>query len=173
MEVIPRALTYATQLRINHEPEWYIDKNGLIDTKKLMTAFQDFYRKHFDKWSAKFQYKESSMQLLLQAFLQRIINSGGYLFREYGLGRKRTDLLLVWPQDDPLQQVVFELKIRYSATDKTIDKSLKQTWEYMDKCGANEGHLVIFDKRAKVSWKEKIFHDKREYNGQEILVWGM
>jgi uncharacterized protein YjbI with pentapeptide repeats len=53
--------------------------------------------KHFDQWSADFQYKEPSMQLLLQAFLQRIVNSGDYLFREYGLGRKRTDLLIQWP----------------------------------------------------------------------------
>ncbi len=33
-----------------------------------------------------FDYKEVGPQLLLQAFLQRIINSGGILEREYGLG---------------------------------------------------------------------------------------
>ena len=95
-EVIPRSLTYPTQVTINHESSWYITENGFIDTNKLLAAFQDFYRKHFDEWSADFQYKESSMQLLIQAFLQRIINSGGYLFREYGLGRKRTDEIGVW-----------------------------------------------------------------------------
>ena len=35
--------------------------------------------------------------MLLQAFLQRIVNSGGRIEREYGLGRMRTDLLVVWP----------------------------------------------------------------------------
>jgi hypothetical protein len=32
-----------------------------------------------------------------QAFLQRIINSGGRIEREYGLGRQRADLLVMWP----------------------------------------------------------------------------
>ena len=37
-------------------------------------------------------------QLLLQAFLQRIVNGGGRIEREYGLGRGRTDLPVLWPQ---------------------------------------------------------------------------
>ena len=32
--------------------------------------------------------------MLLQAFLQRVVNSGGRIEREYGLGRGRTDLLI-------------------------------------------------------------------------------
>jgi hypothetical protein len=32
-----------------------------------------------------------------QAFFQRIINSGGRIEREYGLGRQRVDLLVMWP----------------------------------------------------------------------------
>ena len=34
---------------------------------------------------------------LLQAYLQRIVNGGGRIEREYGLGYGRTDLLIVWP----------------------------------------------------------------------------
>ena len=45
----------------------------------------------------RFSYKEAGPQLLLQAFLQRIINGGGRIEREYGLGKKRTDLLIIWP----------------------------------------------------------------------------
>jgi len=151
----------------------YIDEKGLIDTCKLMNAFQDFYRKHFDQWSTNFQYKEASMQLLLQAFLQRIVNSGGYLFREYGLGRKRTDLLIQWPQTQPKQEIVIELKLRYGNTDTLIDKGLEQTFEYMSKCGATEGHLVIFDRRSNVDWNTKLFQVKKEFRGKEIWVWGL
>ena len=43
------------------------------------------------------QYKEAGTQFLLQAFLQRIVNSGGRIEREYGLGKMRTDLLLLRP----------------------------------------------------------------------------
>ena len=36
--------------------------------------------------------------MLLQAFLQRVVNGGGRVEREYALGRGRTDPLLFWPQ---------------------------------------------------------------------------
>jgi hypothetical protein len=43
----------------------------------------------------------------------------------------------------------------------------------MDKCGATEGHLVIFDRRKSVSWDEKIFHKVFVHEGKTIMVWGM
>ncbi len=46
------------------------------------------------------EYKEAGPHLLLQAFLQRIINGGGRIHREYALGRKRTDLFIEWPLDE-------------------------------------------------------------------------
>jgi len=172
-EVIPRALTFSTQVTITHDSSWYVNEDGALDMNKLMLAFQDFFRKHFDEWSADFQYQEASVQLLLQAFLQRIVNSGGYIFREYGLGRKRTDLLITWYYQDRKQEIVIELKIRYQDTDEVIQKGLIQTTEYMDKCGATEGHLVIFDRRKSVSWEEKIFHKELAHDSKTIMIWGM
>jgi hypothetical protein len=167
-------LTFSTQVTISEETSWYIrEHDGTIDFNKLMVSFQDFFRKHSEKWRNGFQYQESAVQLLIQAFLQRIVNNGGYIFREYGLGRKRTDLLIVWHKGSQKQEVVVELKIRRGNTQKTIQKGVKQTWEYMDKCGANEGHLVIFDQRKQKSWKEKIFYQKETWNACEIMVWGM
>ncbi len=31
------------------------------------------------------------------AFLQRVVNGGGFIDREYGVGRRRIDLLVRWP----------------------------------------------------------------------------
>ncbi|CAN2049847.1 AAA+ ATPase domain-containing protein [Candidatus Magnetomoraceae bacterium gMMP-13] len=172
-EVIPRSLTFSTQVKISHQTIWYVNENGMLNMKKLFTAFQNFFRKHSDRWCADFQYSEASAQLLLQAFLQRIINSGGVLEREYGLGRQRTDLLVIWNYNSEVQEVVIELKIRYGDLKKTIKKGLAQTFEYMDKCGTKEGHLVIFDRSKKLSWDEKIFSYEREFSRQKIMVWGM
>jgi len=172
-EVIPRALTFSTQVTITHDSSWYLNANGSLDMNKLLHAFQDFFRKNFDEWSADFQYKEASVQLLLQAFLQRIVNSGGHIFREYGLGRKRTDLLITWFYQDTKQEIVIELKIRYMNTENDIQKGLNQTAEYMDKCGAAEGHLIIFDRRKSISWEEKIFNKKMNIDNKIIMVWGM
>ncbi|CAN2040059.1 hypothetical protein GMMP15_1530022 [Candidatus Magnetomoraceae bacterium gMMP-15] len=172
-EVIPRELTYSTQLTICQESQWYVDEDGKLNINKLMKAFQKFFRKHFESWIDGFEYSESGPQLLLQAFLQRIVNSCGMVEREYGLGRKRTDLLVTWNYEGRVQEVVFELKIRYGNLEKTIKKGLVQTWGYMDKCRTNQGHLVIFDRSKNMTWDEKIFCFEREFSGQRIMVWGM
>ena len=174
-EVIPRELSYTVQLNLEShlQPGWYIAADGQLDMNKLLTAFQQFFREHSASWVERFEYKEAGPQLLLQAFLQRVINSGGRIDREYGLGRGRTDLLIVWPHAGGVQRVVIELKIRYGALETTISAGLKQTWAYMDQCGAPVGHLVIFDRAENKPWQEKIFAREEIYAGQVIKVWGM
>jgi len=172
-EVIPRTVTYSTQLTINQESEWYKNEDGSLDMIKLLTAFQEFFRKHFESWVGGFDYFEAGPQLLLQAFLQRIVNGGGRVEREYGLGRQRTDILVIWPYQKGIQQAVIELKLLYSGRETTIRKGLEQTREYMDKCGTQEGYLLIFDRSEFVSWDEKIFNQERKFNGESIHVFGM
>ncbi|OEU73602.1 MAG: hypothetical protein BA864_06375 [Desulfuromonadales bacterium C00003093] len=172
-EVIPRALTYSTQLTISQDSAWYMLENGCLDMDRLMEAFQQFFREHSGHWIERFQYKEAGPQLLLQAFLQRIVNRGGRIEREYALGRKRTDLLVILSYPGGVQKVVLELKILYGALESTLEKGLEQTWEYMDHCGADQGHLVIFDRDSDKSWEKKIFRREEEYQGRKIMVWGM
>ena len=178
-EVIPRALTYTTQLTISHQTAWYVCDDGQLDAPKLLDAFQQFFREHSEHWVERFDYKEAGPQLLLQAFLQRIINAGGRIDREYGLGRKRTDLLVIWPYPPEaetkagVQRVVIELKLLHKSLEQTLSQGLRQTWEYMDKCGADEGHLIVFDRRQNRAWDEKIFRRSETYQGHPITVWGM
>ncbi len=125
----------------------------------------------------RFDYREAGPQLLLQAFLQRIVNSGGRVEREYGLGRKRTDLLVLWsyasPQGEQVQRAVIELKILHKTLEKTVAEGVEQTGAYMDGCGAAEGHLIIFDRRENRTWDERIFHRDETFEGCSIEVWGM
>jgi hypothetical protein len=136
-------------------------------------AFQDFFREHSEHWVERFQYKEAGPQLLLQAFLQRIVNGGGRIEREYGLGRMRTDLLVIWPYPGGRQRMVIELKILHKSLERTLTTGLEQTWAYMDRCGAEEGHLVIFDRTPGKAWEEKLFRRQESCHGCSILVWGM
>ena len=176
-EVIPRELTYSTQVTISEQPSWYILPGGHLDMDKLLKAFQEFFREHSEHWVERFQYKEAGPQLLLQAFLQRIINSGGRVESEYGLGRMRTDLLVLWPVraqgDAGLQKIVMELKVLHKSLEMTIADGLEQTASYMDRCGTNDGHLVIFDRRKEKSWDEKIFQKEETLQGRRVKVWGM
>ena len=177
-EIIPRELTASTQQQLLQQPQWYQNADNSINVEKLLLDFQQFFRQNADSWIGKFDYAEAGPQLLLQAFLQRIVNGGGYIDREYGLGRKRTDLLIRKPLTDgyggPVQRIVMELKIRRDSLEKTISDGLCQTWEYMDTVGSvDEGHLIIFDRSGEKSWEERIWHEQREYNGHPIMVWGM
>ncbi len=49
----------------------------------------------------------------------------------------------------------------------------RKTSDYMDECGAGEGHLVIFDRRPKRKWADTIFMEDKEFEGKKITVWGM
>jgi len=171
-EVVPRELTYGTQLTISEQPAWYIRADGSLDLPKLLAAFQQFFREHSESWLERFDYREAGPQLLLQAFLQRILNGGGRIDREYGLGRRRTDLLIVWPYTGGVQRAVIELKLRYGDLEATIAAGLEQTWAYADASGADEAHLVIFDRTPGKPWREKIWQRQERYRGLEIAVWG-
>ncbi len=174
MEVVPRELTWVLQEEFEQETAWYVDAAGGLDMIKLLSAFQAFFRAHSEHWVERFAYKEAGPQLLLQAFLQRVINSGGRIEREYGLGRGRTDLLIVWPQGGHPRKVVVECKVLHQSLEQTIAKGLEQTAGYMDRCGAEAGHLVIFDRREGRRWADRVFHERRMADGGvAIEVWGM
>lgn len=179
-EVIPRELTWVAQVSLaNQEQQWYLTQDNRLDLNKLLSAFQQFYRENSDIWLEKFDYKEAAPQLLLQAFLQRIINGGGRINREYGLGRKRTDLLIEWPLDPqlkftgPVQKIVIELKILHQNLDKTIEKGCQQTTDYRSHMGADEAHLMIFNRNPKVLWQDKIWQKEHTIDQQIISVWGL
>ena len=173
-EVVPRELTWVIQEEFDQETAWYVNADGNLDVVKLLTAFQTFFREHSEHWVKRFAYQEAGPQLLLQAFLQRIMNSGGRIEREYGLGRLRTDLLIVWPQAERERKFVIECKVLRKTLERTIAEGLEQTFEYMDRCDAEAGHLVIFDRREDRRWRDKIFRDRRAVDsGVEIEVWGM
>ena len=178
-EVVPRQLTSINQTLLKSEVDdlWYINADGSIAVEKLLTDFQKFFRENSESWIQRFDYREAGPQLLLQAYLQRVINGGGRIEREYGLGRMRTDLLLVWPyvKDGQKceQRAVFELKIQHKGRAATIAEGLEQTTSYLERVGERSGHLLIFDRDAKVSWDEKIYRQELTHKGYAITVWGM
>ena len=171
-EVVPRELTYATQEDLLVDPAWYIDEDGALNPDKLLEAFQEYFRENSEHWLQLFQYQEAGPQLLLQAFLQRVLSGGGRIEREYGLGRQRVDLFIRWPRPGGEQRFVIECKILRGRLDNTLEVGLPQTAGYMDRCAAAAGHLVIFDRSTK-PWDEKVFRRTEEFDGKRIEVWGM
>ena len=175
-EVVPRELTYATQAGLVQDPAWYVKADGGLDGDRLIAAFQAYFREHSEHWLGRFDYAEAGPQLLLQAFLQRVVNSGGRIEREYGLGRGRTDLLVIWPRGErpsPADRIVIECKVLHKSLERTVREGLAQTAGYMDRCGSETGHLVIFDRSENKPWTDKVFRREEAIGGRTVTVWGM
>lgn len=178
-EIIPREITAQIQDTITHKQAWYLTPERRLDMHKLLSAFQQFYRENSDIWLQGLPYKEAGPHLILQAFLQRIVNGGGRIHREYALGRKRTDLFLEWPLDEEkgfygeVQRVVIELKILRDSLESTLTKGVRQVTDYAKQCGAEEVHLVVFNRDADADWDAKIWHEARDdEKGSVVEVWG-
>ena len=175
-EVVPRQLTWRAQVKLLDDPAWYVDDLGALQLDKLLARFQEFFRANSESWVERFDYKEAGPHLLLHAFLQRNVNSGGRVEREHGLGRGRADLLIVWPQGEDVRKFVVECKLRHPkrSRERTLAEGVEQTAGYMDRCGAEAGHLVVFDRGEGRSWEEKVFRESRvAASGCKIQVWGM
>jgi len=173
-EIIPRELSWEAQSGMALNSEWYISSNGKLQLNKLLKAFQQFFREHSESWTDIAQYKEAGPQLLLQAFLQRIVNGGGQITCEYGLGMGRTDLFILWQlPDGEFQRFVIECKIQYGTREATVIKGLSQVVKYADRCGAEEIYLIVFDRSKNKNWGDKIFTKDMICGEKEVTVLGM
>lgn len=180
-EVIPRELSKEHQdnLQSRFSPEW-VNPDGSINTDTLFTMFQDFWRENAGIWASHIKgYQEAAPQLVTQAYLQRVANGNGSIAREYAILRKRTDLMLKWNyregEKEKHQKIVIELKTinEKQSYEKIISEALKQTAEYTKICGADESHILIFDRDETRGWRKTAFKDHAEHEGISITIWGM
>ena len=180
-EVVPREIGYVVQSGLDEQAAWYVDDAGGLDMHKLLRAFSTFYGEHAEHWLGRLaDYSEAGPQLILQAYLQRIVNGGGCIEREYGIGRGAVDILVLWPPapgqpSDLWTRIVVECKaLRASgrqSLESVVERGVEQTCSYMIGCNAQEGHLVVFDRRG-----EPRFGDAREPTahtslGGKVMVW--
>ena len=172
-EVMLRKLTAMAQEVLDEDPAWYVEADGALNVEKLLEGFQQFFRENSEHWSKRFAYKEAWPQLLLQAFLQRIVNGSGRIEREHELGRRRTGLLVAWAQEGQIKKHAIECKLLHKGLEQTMAEGLEQTAGYMDRCGAESGHLVVFDRDEGKKWEEKIFRRSEAFEDVKIEVWGM
>jgi hypothetical protein len=157
-EVIARHLTYGQQLAIP-EPEWQWEKQDKsLDMDRMLKEFQLFWRQHADLWEPKSNYTEAFPHLLLMAFLQRVLNGGGRIEREYAAGRGRMDLGIEYNG----HWYIIEIKlVHYYDTPQIVrEEGLEQIRSYRDKLALGApAYLVIFDRRPETkskAWDERI-----------------
>ena len=172
-EVIPRELTWVIQRNMSHEMAGYLAEDTL-DIERLLKGFRAFYRENSEHWGQRLTYREAGPQLLLQAYLQRVVNGGGRVEREYALGRRRTDLLVRWSLGtDRERRIVIECKVRRErdAMESLLEQGLEQTRDYMGRCGTAEGHLIVFESDQSKTWDERLFRREESKDGSPVVVW--
>ena len=191
-EVVPRELAYVLQDSLDVQAAWYVDGDGRLNVTKPLTAFRTFFGEHAEHWLGRFgDYPEAGPQLILQAYLQRVVNGGGRIEREYGLGRGRTDLLVRWPREagqpsDLWERFVVECKVLRDSDRRslawTVEQGVEQTLDYMARCGAEEGHLVVIDRRRgerrdgggaeeRRGGAGETGESERREDGRKVVVW--
>ncbi|MCK9920798.1 ATP-binding protein [Frankia sp. AgPm24] len=153
-EVVARILTDPVLEFSSDAPKAraFVLPDGRLDIPGLIEQFAAFWRANGDILTARQVYHEAAPHLVLMAYLQRVVNGGGYVDREYGVGRGRIDLLIRWPHPGPdgkpaLQREAFELKARAGGAADPLPTGLAQLDGYLDRLGLDHGTLVIFDRR--------------------------
>lgn len=166
-ELIPRSLSYVMQSTMVAEAAWYLQPGGGLDMVLLLAAFQEFFAEHSEAWLGRFDYKEAGPHLMLMAFLQRVVNGGGSIAREFAVGSGRADLVVSFGG----ARSVIELKVRRGEGSER--EGIAQLSRYLDRLGEPEGYLVLFDRRAGVPWSERLFiREAAGTGGQRIYVFG-
>ena len=147
-EVIVRVLGAGLERVVTAKPRAFLLPDGRLDMRKLLEAFADFWRENGEIITGSMAYHEAAPHLVLMAFLQRIVNGGGYIDREYGIGRGRLDLLIRKPYGDgQVQREALELKVWRAHKGDPLTDGLKQLDGYLDWLALDTGTLVIFDRR--------------------------
>jgi hypothetical protein len=151
-EVIVRVLGARARSTITTEPRSFLLPDGKLDFQKVLREFASFWREYGEILVRGETYHEVAPQLVFIAFLQRIINGGGMVDCEYGIGRGRIDVLVRKPYTDgdgkpAVQREAVELKVRRQHQGNPLKEGLAQLDEYLSRLELDSGTLMIFDRR--------------------------
>lgn len=152
-EVLTRALAQPIMDMVIDNPRSFILPGGRIDLDRLLREFVGFWREHGELVAGGRGFSEAGVQMVLLGYFYRIVNGGGFVTTEYGMARKRLDILIRKPYTDAdgrpaLQREAVELKVWRDRRADPIDEALDQMDDYLDRLGLDTGTIMIFDRRA-------------------------
>ncbi|HBL26754.1 MAG TPA: polyketide biosynthesis operon protein CyrO [Acidobacteria bacterium] len=170
-EIIPRALTSVMQRSLPVGRASFAAADGTLSTGVLLEDFRAFWRQHAESFLDRQPYSEAAAQLVFMAFLQRVVNGGGFIDREYAIGSGRIDLCVRWPHPGGLQRWAVELKVWRDGRPDPLPDGLEQLNAYLDRLGLEHGTLILFDGRAKAPpLTERCSQTEVEHAGRLMVV---
>ncbi len=147
-EIIPRALTSGLQADLPAPALQPLRPDGGLDWPELLRQFRFFWRQHAESFLDRAPYSEAAAQLVFMAYLQKVVNGGGRIDREYAIGSGRIDLCVTWPAPPPVgERFAVELKVWRRGRPDPLDEGLEQLAAYLNKLSLDAGTLILFDAR--------------------------
>lgn len=171
-EVMVRQLSYNIQM--NLRPPWWRWRTpvGDLDMPALIDAFQEWWRENADIVRAheKEGYLEATAQLAFMGFLQRVVNGGGRVFREYAAGSGRIDILVEY---GGFRHAIELKRVRQRDSANSVRREgIAQLGGYLQTIGLLEGWLLLFDQRQDRTWDERIWREDIELDGRRLHLRG-
>ncbi len=173
-EIILHLLTAGLQRAIHPETaevDLYLQADGRLNTDRLLDAFIDFYCQQGEAWLSRFEYPEAGQQLLLLAFLQRILLPEGRFVYDLSSGSGRTALCVDWRQ----QLLPLQIYARYDTRSLPAQANLQSFCRSLDKLGQQQGYLLLFEKRplSEVPWRHRLRREVKLVEGKKITLLGL
>jgi len=165
-DILTRTLNSVYYAQVPSPSTWrWQTVDGRLDMNLLLREFQDFWRHNADVWQRWTSYTHAFPQLLLMAFLQRVVNNKGRVKREYAAGSGRMDLAVEYKGEWNIIEV--KLWRKGFTYDRIKAEGMKQVTRYRDTftppVGAHNNitglYLIIFDRRPSnlmPPWDERI-----------------
>jgi hypothetical protein len=170
-EVLVRQLSLNLQTSLPR-PWWrWSTSEGRLDFPALLDAFRQWWRENADVLATEpSPYPEAVPHLALCAFLQRVVNGGGQVHREFAAGRGAMDLLVDYGPD----RFAVEIKrVRArDSLDTLVEQGVAQLGRYLDTVGLDHGWLVIFDGRPNLTWESRLWTREASAGGKRVIVLG-
>jgi len=163
-EIIPRVLSSHVQAGIADRPTWFVAPDGTLDMGRLIEGFLEFWREHGEVLLRGMPYQEAAPHLVFMAYLQRVVNAGGRIQREFAVGTGRADLVV----DFGGVREVIELKLARSARD--LPRGLGQVARYAQRLGRERGYLILFDPQSSLPWEQRGQVEEVEQDGVTVVV---
>jgi hypothetical protein len=163
-EIIPRILSSHVQAGIALDTKWFVAPEGTLDMMKLIEGFLKFWRRNGEVLLAGMPYHEAAPHLVFMAYLQRVVNHGGRIEREFAVGTGRADLVTSFGG----QEDVIELKLLRGSY--TVPEGLEQVADYAKRLGRDRGYLVVFDPKTEKPWEERGEVEEILQDGVTVVV---
>ncbi len=164
-EIIPRELTAVRQDRLGQDPTWYVTETGKLDIHQVIDRYIEFYKEHSELITTRKTYTEAAHHLLFMSWLQRIVNGGGYIRREYAAGLGRLDLCIEFAGE----RFAFELK-RNSR--RVIEEGRNQLANYLHRLSLPSGWLIVFSRGEVTDWDQVGRREHFTEAGKQIeVIW--